>query len=230
MGRDDPHPAFTFAAVPVGQQKLLQRQVNHLLPLRPNPTHQGQIGFVGRAFAKLGLQVLQRAALFGHQQNARCLPVQSVNQLKFTGMGHGLANLLNDAKAHPTAAVHRQAGGFVDRDEVGILQHHVKITLGHGGQGFFQDPSGYPDRGQAHHVIGGQTGVRRSTPFVDPHFTRADDAINMGFGHTFEVADQKVVQPLTRRFLIDPQGLDLWRYRCVGCAYNVVHQRFVPSA
>jgi hypothetical protein len=56
-------------------------------------------------------------------------------------------------------------------------------------------------------------GVGVHTPFVDPHFTGADDAVNMGFGHAFQLANQKIIQALTGGFLIDQQGLD---GRCRG--------------
>ena len=99
-----------------------QRQVNDLAVGRPLALHQSQIGFASFPLAKLVLQVFQGAAFFGHQQNATGFTVQPVHQFQHAGRGTSPAQLLNDAKAHPTAPMHSHASGFIDGQQVVILK------------------------------------------------------------------------------------------------------------
>jgi hypothetical protein len=69
----------------------------------------------------------------------------------------------------------------------------------------------------------------RSAAFVDAHFATSDDAVNMGFGHAFELTHQKVVQTLTRGFLIYQQAFS-GRRRSSGLGpYNVIHWQLAVS-
>ena len=56
---------------------------------------------------------------------------------------------------------------------------------------------------QAHHVARLHAGVGVDPALVDAHLATADDAIDMGFGHAFELAYQKVVEALARRVFVD---------------------------
>src|SRR5450830_621789 len=54
----------------VRQQVLVQGRVDHLLVGRPGPDGQGQVGLAGLTVAELVLQMRQRRALLGQQQDA----------------------------------------------------------------------------------------------------------------------------------------------------------------
>ena len=98
----------------------------------PIAQHQRQIGFTGLALAELFLQVFERAALFGDQQNAAGFPVQAMHQLQKTRLGPGHAQLLDDAKAHTRTAMHRHARGFVQRQKSVVFVHNGKAAAGSG--------------------------------------------------------------------------------------------------
>ena len=110
---DHTHPSFAFAlAFNVSRtphQKLLQGFVQHLAVERPACAHHAQVGLTRAALAKLVLQVFQRAALFGHQQNAAGLAVQAVHQFQKVGLRPGHAQLLDHTKADTGAAMHGRA-------------------------------------------------------------------------------------------------------------------------
>ena len=80
---------------------------------------------------------------------------------------------------------------------------------------------------QTHQIPRFHPGVCRRPAFVHPHLAAADDAVNMGLGHAFELADQKVVQALPGRLFVhfdqagrDRCGLDLGSNFAL---YNVFH-------
>ena len=138
----------------------------------------------------------ERAALFGHQQNARRVAVQPVHQFQKFGLGPRAAKLLDHAKAHATAAVHRYAGGFVQRDQVVVFQQDGEFARRGRVVGLFGHFVGNPHGRQAHHIACGHTGVGLGAALVDPHLAAADDAVHVGFRHPFKVTHQEVVQPL----------------------------------
>ena len=110
------------AALAVRQQVLVQRHINHFQSRRPAPQHQGQVGLTSLAFAELILQMFERAALLGDQQNARRLPVQAVHQFQKAGLWPCHAQLFNHAKADAAAAMDGDAGRFVDRKKGLVFQ------------------------------------------------------------------------------------------------------------
>ena len=141
-----------------------------------------------------------------------------------------LAQLLDHPKADAAAAMHRHPGGLVDGQYAVVFQQHRKLFGRRRGQGFglgaFGDAQGrHPDQ-----VARLDPGVGAGATLVDPHLAGANDAVNMGFGHPFEVAQQEVVQALAGRFLVDRQVFHFRRTGGVCCPYNVLHQRWVPSA
>ena len=114
--------------------------------------------------------------------------------------------MLDHAKAHAAAAVHGRACGFVDGNEVLVLQQQREFARRCRALGLVGHFFGHAHGRQAHLVARIDPGVGAGTAFVDAHLATADDAIDVGLGHTLELAQQKVVQPLARRFGIDLHG------------------------
>jgi hypothetical protein len=80
------------------------------------------------ALAKLVLQRLESAFLLGNQQQAARFPVQPVHQFQQPGLRPSLSQLLDDAKAHATATMHRHTGRFVDGQKGVVLEHQRKVA------------------------------------------------------------------------------------------------------
>ena len=130
LGHHFDPPLALFLAAFAGQMELGQRLVQHFFVSRPLALHQRQVGFTGFTAAELVLQPGQGRALFGHQQNARGLPVQAVHQFQKWGLGPGTAQLLDHAKTQAAATVHRHARGLIDGQNVLVLQQHRKCLGG----------------------------------------------------------------------------------------------------
>ena len=169
------------APLPIGQQVFVQGRINHFFIGWPAALHQSQIGFTGRALAKLVLQGFEGRAFFRHQQNARGFAVQPVYQLQKLRLRAGPAQLLNHAKTHPAATVYGHPCRFIQGDKRLVLKQNRKFTRrsGNGIGGFFC----HAHRGQAHGIARLHTGIGRAAAFVDAHLAAADDAVHMGFGH-----------------------------------------------
>jgi hypothetical protein len=58
---------------------------------------------------------------------------------------------------------------------------------------------------------------------IDPHLATANDAIDMRFGHAFEVSHQKVVQALAGIIGVNLEGLNLLTHAIRNALYNVFH-------
>ena len=114
----------------VGQQVFVQRLVNHALLGRPVAADQCQVNLVGFALAELFLQQFQRHASLGDQQDAAGFTIQPMHQFKKISFGPGHAQLLNDAKAHAAAAMHRNASGLVDGEQKIVLKQNRKFCGG----------------------------------------------------------------------------------------------------
>ena len=126
--------------------------------------------------------------------------------------GPGHAHLLDHAKGHAAAAMHRHAGRLVDGKHMIIFKKNGEFTrrrqaadagagavagnLNRHGLGFLISALRRAHRRQPYYVARFQPSVGLCPALVDAHFAAADDAVHMGFGHALELADQKVVQPL----------------------------------
>ena len=137
------HPSLALALCVsrAPYQKLLQGLVQHLAVERPTGCHHAQIGLARAALAELVLQVFERAALLGHQQNPAGLAIQAVHQLQKVGLRPGHAQLLNHTKADARAAVYGYSSRLVDNQQLLIFKEHGEIFasaglgrrgLGHG--------------------------------------------------------------------------------------------------
>jgi len=71
----------------------------------PLAAHQRQVIFLHTFITQLLMQSTQRRTLFGHQQHAGGIPVQTVYQLQEARFRAQSAQAFNDAEAQPAAAV-----------------------------------------------------------------------------------------------------------------------------
>ena len=55
-----------------------------------------------------------------------------------------------------------------------------------------------------------QLGFGTRPPFVDTHLACANDSVYVRFGNTLEGSEQKIIQSLAVKFLIDRDVCDLW--------------------
>ena len=217
------------------QQALVSEQAS--LSRLQRAQHQRQVGFAGFAFAELVLQVCERTALFGHQQDARGFAVQPVYQFQKFGLRAGLAQLLDHAKADAAAAMHGHASRFVDGHQVLVVEQQRKLARGRRVRGFLGHFFRHAHGRQAHLIAAVHAGVGTGTAFVDAHFTAADDAVDVRFGHALELAHEEIVEALALGFGIDfdepcrrgsggHSGLEGGGVRCFA-AYNLFHLRSV---
>ena len=109
-----------------------------------------------------------------------------MHQLQHARTGSGLAQLLDHAKTHAAAAVHRHAGRFVYGHHLLVFHQNREFTPGRDRR--IDIHSGDPHRRQADHIAGLHPGVGIDPALVDAHFAGADDAVDMGFGYAFEMA------------------------------------------
>ena len=219
---DAPHLGF--------QQILEQRLIQHLFVGGPLTGHHREVSFACFTLPELILQVGQGASFLGNQQDTAGVPVQPVDQLQKLGLGPCHAQLLNDAKTDTRAAMHGNARGLVDGNQPIIFQQDREIAgryatrqLVDHGLGLLCHPFGNTNRWQTHHVSQFHAGVCGGAPLVESNLAATNDAVNVGLGHTLEVAHQKVIQTLPRCVFIDDQHFDLgWQWGWID-PYNVFH-------
>ena len=151
-----------------------------------------------------------------------------MHQFQHACCGSGLAQLFDHPETHAAATMHRHARGFVDGQHMVVFHQNRKFPPWYRRR--ISVRGGHANWGNTHHIAGLDTGVSAGAALVDPHLAGADDAVDMGFGHALQVANQEVVQALTGRFLVHGQGLDSCRDRTYFSVYNVLHQCQVLSA
>ena len=198
----------THMALTRSVQPFVQMAVDDLQRWRPRTRHQRLVTFRGVARTKLILQVGQRAALFSQQENARGFFVEAMYELQKRSLGPRAAQLLDDAKAHAAATVHRYAGGFMDGQQMLVFIQQREFARRHDGGGRL----GQAHRWHANLVARGHPRIGTRPAFVDTHLARADDAVDMRLGHALEPAHEVVIQPLAAGFHIHDQAL----YRARG--------------
>ena len=92
--------------------------------------------------------------------------------------------------------MHRHAGRLVYHQQRLVFKNHLKLRYWHCTNGRGDRPLCDPHGRNPHHISRMQPRIRRSPRLIDAHLAAADQAVNMGFGHTFKLANQIVVQPL----------------------------------
>ncbi len=215
-------------ALSVGGQELVQRHVDDLAVRRPGARHECRVGLdhrlVAAALAQLVLQRDQRRALLRDQQQPGGLLVEPVHQLQELRARPRLPQLLDHPGADAAAAMHRDSGRLVDRDQPIILEHDRELARRCRGR---LAPVGDPHRRNAHLVAQRQPGVGAGAALVDPHLTGPDDAVDVRLGYALEQLDEEVVQALAFRRLVDPHAVHCRRGRGIGGPgfgpYNALH-------
>ena len=98
--------------------------------------------------------------------------------------------------------MHRHTGWLIDGDQGFVFHQHLELASGCWGVFFGLHLCGDAHGRNTDQISRLYSLVRRRTPFVHPHLTRTDDAVDMGFGHALEMAHQKIVEPLPRRVVV----------------------------
>ena len=75
-----------------------------------------------------------------------------------------------------------------------------------------------------------EPGLGLDASLVDANLARPDDPVDMCLGNALEVAKQKIVESLTRRFAVNRQKSNFCGRGACLRTYNVFHQRGRVSA
>ncbi len=109
-------------ALPGRGDVLVQCDLHIALGILPFPEDQRQVMLAYGAFAQLCMQSGQGSALLRQDQNARRIAIQPVHQLQEAQTRASGAQLLNDPARYSAAAVHGNAAGFVDHQQIFVLE------------------------------------------------------------------------------------------------------------
>ena len=151
-----------------------------LARILPVTRHEHQIALVGDAVAHLFVQIRQRGTFLCQQQQAGRVAVQAVHQFQELGVGARGAQLLDHAERHARAAMHGHAGRLVDDEQLRIFEDDLEF----GGRRARGRLFGHAHGWNAHHVAGGETVQLIDTAFINPHFSRSQDPVDVAFRHS----------------------------------------------
>jgi hypothetical protein len=106
------HPPFS------GGRHVFVEGQSHALPrIMPPAFHQRQITLLDQSRTNLTVQVHERRAAFGEEQNSGSFPVKPMNQFQEFPIGMLSAQLLYDTEAHAAAAMNRKPRRLVNYHE-----------------------------------------------------------------------------------------------------------------
>ena len=117
------------------------------------------------------------------------------------------AQLLDHTEADAAAAMHRDAGRLVQRQQLFVFVKDRELA---GRRRCRTGAFGHPHGGHAHFVAERQSGIGAGPPAVDPHLAGADYAVDVGLRHALEQPQQEIVEPLPRTALVNIDTL----HRC----------------
>ena len=123
------------AALAVRGHVLVQRLLHRTAAApvaRPVAVHDRVVALVDVVLANLLVQVDERGALLGEHQHAGGLAVQPMHQFQEFRVRPRVAQLLDHAERHAAAAVHGDAGRFVDDDQVVVFENDREFGAGTG--------------------------------------------------------------------------------------------------
>ncbi len=142
----------------------------------------------------------QRRAFFTQYQTAGGVAVQAVYQLQFTGIRPQLAQRFDDAPTQTRTTMHGQPAGFVQHQQMSIFikDSGFQLALQVGRQQGRIARLRHPHRWQTQYVPLSQMVVRSRPSLIHPHFTAAQDFVDVGTRHAFHHPQEKVIQPLPR--------------------------------
>jgi hypothetical protein len=176
-------------------ERVAQRPAVHLA------RGERQVDLLDLAVAQHAMQLDQRAAFLGDDQQPRGVPVEPVGELQDLGLRAAGAQSLDHAEAHAAAAVHRHAGGLVDHQHGGVFVGDRKF-----GRLRPALPLGDADRRHPDPVAGLQAVLGLDPAAVDADFAAAQDTVDVAFRHALQAAQEEVVDPLRGRFFPDFEG------------------------
>ena len=176
--------------------------------------HQAQILFGDFAGADRRLQAGQPGPGTGKHQHAAGIAVEPVHQFQVF-LRPGRTQQLDRAMTDPAAAVAGHAGGFIDDQEVLVLENH---RVGHGchqaaGRRTTFGPFRHAYRGNPQRITISETGIRLGPLAVHAYLSGTQKPVNHALGHALEQGHQRIVDALTVTLGAD---LDLtYTVRCV---------------
>ena len=185
-----------------------QRHVDAFLTELPFPLHQREITFLDLTFTHQSVQCSQRRGFTRDQQKAACVPVNAMDQFERLVRSRS-AQAFDHAEAHPAAAMHCDAGGFIDDDEARIFVNDRPDERGNHRRRCMarRCRCAGPHRWNSHDVARLQPGLGFGAFAVHAHLAFADHPEDVRLWNTFEIACKKVVQPLTGALLAGGQLL-----------------------
>ncbi len=200
--RVDRHPALAL-----GGEVPAQGNVDRARTQGQAPLDDREVVLAGGAFAQLRMQADQRLTALGEHQDARGVPVDTVDELQEALLGAGRPQHLDHARVDAAAAMDGDAGRLVDDEQGVVLVQYRKgpgaagpRRVGHaGGGGHGVDPQGRnTDR-----VADLEPGIGSGPAAVDPHLAVPDDPVQVAAGHAAAFAHEEIVQPLAAGALVD---------------------------
>ena len=85
--------------------------------------------FLHEEIAQLPVQFTQNGRALCYQDDPGRIAIQAVDQFEVAGIGANVPQAFDQAETQPAAAVHRQAGGFIDNQQVIVLVENLPLNL-----------------------------------------------------------------------------------------------------
>ena len=207
-------PVFldTHAPFPVARYVFVQRRL-HDAPAapvaRPVAVTDRVIALVDAILANLLVQVHERRALFREHQHAGRLAIQPMHEFEKLRVRPRIAQLFDDAERHAAAAVHGDAGRFVDDDQVVVFEEDREFGGGRIRRNVRFIRLRDANRRHAHEIAEFEAIRGIDAALVHAHFPAAQNPVDVALGYALADAQQEIVDSLTGRAFIDFDHRDL---------------------
>lgn len=190
-------------ALPVLAVLDIQGLINEAIAELPIANDQRQIVFFDLAIAKHLMQFAKCAAALCQHQATRGLTIQPVGERQVPDFRTGLTHQLDNAVADATAAVHRKSTGLIDHEESFVLEYDALLKA--------CKSSGWRSGGIRTHARRWDTDfvtilqsiVSTNPTAIHPHLASSQNTVQAALWHTWQLAAQKVVDPLASELCVD---------------------------
>jgi len=98
-----------------------EREFDALVAELPVAAHQRQVPLLDPSFAKLRMQIAQRAAALRDQETTAGLAIEPMHEIELAELGPCGAQRLDHTVRQAAAAVHGESGRLIDRHQICIL-------------------------------------------------------------------------------------------------------------
>ncbi len=145
----------------------------------------GLVSLVDLVLAHLLMDVDERRPFFRQHQHAGRFAIEPMHEFQEFGLRARIAQLFDHAERHAAAAMNRDAGGFIDDDQMIVFEQDGEF----GGRRVRRHRRFVQLRGSnrrnAHDIAEFQP-IRGVDPaLVHAHFATAQNAVNVAFWHPF---------------------------------------------